>query len=376
MADQIEQFILRMVEQSTPEKTAWNMEKIREGRPVRWNYIDGCMLTALNVLSDITGNGCYAAFADRVMDHFVREDGSILTLQPEERQLDDINEGRVLFPAWQRTGNEKYRLAADRLHRMLMEQPRTWEGSFWHKKIYPNQVWLDGIYMAQPFEAQYRLTFGDGDVSDILRQVRIVRERMRDPETGLYYHGYDASRKAFWADPETGLSRCVWLRALGWFTLALADLTEILPPGPERDEIAAIFRDLAASEANYADPATGLYWQVVDQGTGAGNYLESSGSSMIACGMLKGARLGVLDEAFRSLGQKTFTALSDRLVWRDGEPELGGICLVAGLGPENNRRRDGSYEYYLSEPVVANDAKGVAPFVLCYTEMLRAGLLN
>jgi unsaturated rhamnogalacturonyl hydrolase len=155
--------------------------------------------------------------------------------------------------------------------------------------------------------------------------------------------------------------------------MALADLSEILPDGAERDEIAGIFRSLAESVARYADPETGLYWQVVDQGSREGNYLESSGSSMMACGMLKGARLGILEERFAALGRKTFGTLTDRLIWKDGEPELGGICLVAGLGPENNRRRDGSFEYYVSEPVVSNDAKGVAPFVLCYTEMLRAG---
>ena len=373
MKDSIEAYIRKLVEKSTPERTAWNMEKIREGKPATWNYIDGCMLTALISLTDITGEESYAAFAERVMDYFVREDGEILTFEPEKRQLDDINEGRVLFPVYRMTGKEKYRKAADWLHRMLGEQPRTKEGSFWHKKIYPNQVWLDGIYMAQPFEALYQLTFGNGDVSDILKQVRTVKEKMRDPATGLYYHGYDASRTAFWADPETGLSRCVWLRALGWFFMALADLTEILPSGEERAEIAGIFSDLAESLARYADPGTGLYWQVVDQGGREGNYLESSGSSMIACGMMKGVRLGILGREFSSLAGKTFDTLTDRLVWKDGEPELGGICLVAGLGPENNRRRDGSFEYYVSEPVVANDAKGVAPFVLCYTEVLRAG---
>lgn len=372
MNDRIEQYILRLVERSTPDRTAWNMEKIREGKPATWNYIDGCMLNALLSLTDITGDGRYAAFAEQVTDYFVQENGEILTFDPEKRQLDDFNEGRVLFPVYRMTGKEKYRRAAEMLHRTLGQQPRTPEGSFWHKKIYPDQVWLDGIYMAQPFEALYQSAFGNGDRSDILKQVRIVREKMRDPETGLYRHGYDASRKAFWADPETGLSRCVWLRALGWFFMALADLAEILPAGADRDEIADIFRDLAGNIARYTDPETGLYWQVADQGGRKGNYPESSGSSMIAYGMLKGTRLGILDKSFGELGRRTFAALTERLAWKNGEPELGGICLVAGLGPENNRHRDGSFEYYISEPVVANDAKGVAPFVLCYTELRRA----
>lgn len=371
MNDRIEEYVRSLVRQSTPEKTAWNLEKIREGKPVQWNYIDGCMLRALTELTAITGDRMYYDFAEEVMDFFVREDGSIHTFRPERHHLDDYNEGRVLFPVYAESGKEKYKKAAEMMHRALMTQPRTEEGSFWHKDIYPNQVWLDGLYMALPFETQYRLTFGDGDCADVIRQVRTAVKHMKDPASGLYRHGYDASRKAFWADPETGLSRCVWLRALGWFTMALADLAELLPTGEGRDEIVSVFRDLAESESRYMDPETGLYWQVADQGGREGNYLESSGSSMIACGMMKGARLGVLEEKYRQLGLKTFHGLENRLVWRDGQPELGGICLVAGLGPEDNRRRDGSYEYYLSEPVVANDAKGVAPFVLCYTETMR-----
>ena len=194
---------------------------------------------------------------------------------------------------------------------------------------------------------------------------------MRDPVTGLYYHGYDASRKAFWADPETGLSRSFWLRAIGWFAVALADLCELFPTEEGGEETADILRDLMESILPFADPKTGLYWQVVDRGGQEGNYLESSGSSMIAFAMLKGSRMGVLGDRFRTQGRKTFEGLLGRLDWQNGSPELGGICLVAGLGPENNRRRDGSYEYYISEPVVANDAKGVAPFILCYTEVLR-----
>lgn len=373
MRETIEQYILELIRRSTPRRTAWNLEKVREGKDVSWNYIDGCMLTALNAMTEITGDDRYAAFVERVADSFVQEDGSIDTFRPEGRALDDYNEGRILFPIYRRTKNEKYRKAADYLHRCLMEQPRTEEGNFWHKKIYPNQVWLDGTYMALPFLATYEDTFGEGKILDIMEQLRVVRKRMRDPKTGLYYHGYDASRKAFWADPETGLSRNFWLRAIGWYALALTDLIEIIPKGmEERNELADTLRDLLESILKYADPVTGMYWQVADQGGREGNYLETSGSAMIACSMLKGTRLGVLDETFRENGKKTFEGIvNNHLKVTDGLIGLENICLVAGLGPENRPNRDGSYEYYISEPVVSNDAKGAAPFVLCYTEIRR-----
>ena len=373
MHEMIERYILDLIRRSTPEKTAWNIEKVREGVPVKWNYIDGCMLTALIAMTSITGDDRYVAFAEQVADHFVQEDGSILTFNPDNRALDDYNESRILFPMAERTGRDKYRRAAEQQYRCLQEQPRTYEGSFWHKRIYPDQVWLDGSYMAFPFMAMYQRYLGPGDYSDIIRQLWVIRQRMRDPVTGLYYHGYDASRKAFWADPETGLSKNFWLRADGWFACALADLAEIIPEDrPERAEIAEMLADLTKSVSRYADPDTGMYFQVIDRAGREGNYPETSGSSMMAYAMLKGARLGILDERFRALGQKTFRGITDGfLIVRDGMPELQNICLVAGLGPENNRRRDGTYEYYISEPVVANDAKGAAPFVLCYTEVRR-----
>jgi unsaturated rhamnogalacturonyl hydrolase len=259
------------------------------------------------------------------------------------------------------------------LYRSLSEQPRTAEGNFWHKEIYPNQVWLDGTYMALPFAAMYENSFGKGEIRDIMTQMRNVRQKMRDPKTGLYSYGYDASRKAFWADPETGLSRNFWLRAIGWYSLALADLIELIPKGmEERDELAETLRELMESISAFADPESGMYHQVVDQAGREGNYPETSGSAMIACAMLKGTRLGALDESFREKGRKTFDGICrNHLKVQDGMVELDNICLVAGLGPENNRRRDGSYEYYISEPVVQDDAKGIAPLVLCYSEVKR-----
>ena len=373
MHETIENYILELIRQSTPRRTAWNLEKVREGKDVSWNYIDGCMLTALNTMTEITGDDRYAAFVEEVADSFVQEDGSIDTFKPEKHALDDYNEGRILLPMFARTENGKYRKAAEMLYHSLMEQPRTAEGNFWHKQIYPDQVWLDGTYMALPFLAMYENTFGKGEIRDIMEQLRVIRKKMRDPETGLYYHGYDASRKAFWADPETGLSRNFWLRADGWFACALADLTEIIPADrPERAEIAGMLAELAESVARYADPETGMYMQVIDQGNREGNYPETSGSAMMAYAMLKGARSGVLDSRYGIMGRKTFTGITEGFMTvRDGMPELTNICLVAGLGPEDNRRRDGSYEYYISEPIVANDAKGAAPYVLAYTEIRR-----
>ena len=372
MYEQIDRYIRRLVNESSPERTAWNMERVRAGKPVNWNSIDGCMLNSLLQMSSVTGDAEYAGFVRRFVDSFVSEDGTIRTYQVEKYNLDDINEGRVLFPIWEQTGDPKFRKAAEKLYEQLKQQPRTFEGNFWHKLIYPNQVWLDGIYMAQPFYVQYTKVFGNGDYSDTVRQIETVHRRMLDPKTGLYYHGYDASKKAFWADSVSGCSQNFWLRSVGWFATALVDLLEIIDDRNAWETVKDIFCGLMSSMKRYTDSETGMYYQVIDQGGRTGNYLETSGSCMIAYAMLKGARLGVLSEDYAAFGKKTFDGIIRTQLTMDGDSvDLGGICLVAGLGPEDNRRRDGSFEYYISEPIVKNDAKGVAPFVMCYSEIIR-----
>jgi unsaturated rhamnogalacturonyl hydrolase len=369
----IERYVQRIMAESAPDKPLWNIEKIHQGKINGWNYIDGCMMIALLNLYKITGDEKYYDFAENFLDYYVFEDGSIRGFKEEEYNLDNICEGRVLFDVYAKSGKEKYRKAIDTLYGQLLRQPRTHEGSFWHKAIYPNQVWLDGLYMAQVFYTKYTAEYeGGAHYDDILNQFRNVRKKMFDPATGLYRHGYDASKTAFWAG-EDGCSKNPWLRSLGWFSAALIDVTADVDRDDFRTEMTAIAKELAENLLPYIDQESGMLWQVPNQVGREGNYPETSGSAMVAYFYLKGARLGILDKSYAAVGAKIFHSICDRyLTETDGNLNLGGICLVAGLGPENNRRRDGTYEYYISEPVVENDAKGLAPFLMCYTELLQS----
>lgn len=367
----IERYVERIMAESTPDKPLWNIEKIAEGKINGWNYIDGCMMIALLNMYKITGQKRYYDFAENFLDYYVFEDGSLRGFREEEYNLDNICEGRVLFDVYKMSGKEKYRKAIETLYGQIKRQPRTHEGNFWHKAIYPNQVWLDGLYMAQVFYSKYTGEFENGaHYDDILAQFRIVREKMYDPATGLYRHGYDASKTAFWAG-EDGCSKNPWLRSLGWFSAALIDVTADVDRKEFREEMTVIARELAQNLLPYIDQETGMLWQVPNQIGREGNYPETSGSAMVAYFYLKGARLGILDKSYAPVGEKIFQSICERyLTETEGKLNLGGICLVAGLGPENNRRRDGTYEYYISEPIVENDAKGLAPFLMCYTELL------
>ncbi len=377
--NQIERYVERIMAESTPERPLWNIEKIKEGKVNGWNYIDGCMMIALLNMHRITGESRYYEFAEHFLDHYVFEDGSLRGFKEADYNLDNICEGRVLFDVYRMSGKEKYRKAIETLHGQILRQPRTHEGNFWHKAIYPNQVWLDGLYMAQVFYARYTTDYeGGAGYGDILKQFSTVREKMFDPETGLYRHGYDASKTAFWAG-EDGCSRNPWLRSLGWFSAALIDVTaEVGDRDPEfTAKMTSIAKELAENLLPYIDKESGMLWQVPNQVGREGNYPETSGSAMVAYFYLKGARLGMLDKSYAAIGEGIFQAICDRyLTETEGRLNLGGICLVAGLGPENNRRRDGSYEYYISEPIVENDAKGLAPFLMCYTERLLANKEN
>lgn len=373
MYEEIDRYIDRLLDGSAPDAPLWNIENIRLGKKPAWNYIDGCMITALLCASEITGEKKYFDFAENFIDYYVFDDGTIRGYSKEKFNLDDVNEGKVLFELYEKTHKEKYKKAISLLESQLEEQPRTATGNFWHKQIYPNQIWLDGLYMGQVFSALYKKYFGNKDYSDVVNQYKSVRKLMFDENKKLYYHGCDCSKKAFWADKETGCSKNFWLRSIGWFCISLIDIIEFIDDENAKSELVKIFAEEIDGISQYADKETSMYYQVVDKGGEEGNYLETSGSSMIAYAMMKGARLGVIDGKYAEQGRKTFDGICKKYlsISENGDLNLGGICLVAGLGPEDNPRRDGSYEYYISEPVVENDAKGVAPFVLCYTEVKR-----
>lgn len=369
----IDRYIDRLIEESTPDAPIWNIENIRKGKEPAWNYIDGCMMTSLYTIYRLTGNRKYLDFIDNFVDYYVFDDGTIRGYEMSTYNLDNVNEGRVLFDLYRETGKPKYKRAINLLYSQLQSQPRTEGGNFWHKKIYPNQVWLDGLYMAQVFYTRYETTYNRGrNYGDIVKQFRNVWLNMYDNDKKLYYHGWDTSKQAFWADPETGLSKSFWLRSIGWYTVGLVDAISYfdLSRPNLKTELITIFRKTIEGLEQYIDPEKHMFWQVVDQMGREGNYVETSGSAMIAYAMMKGARLGFVDRRFAAVGEKIFNGICrEYLTETDGELNLGGICLMAGLGPENNPARDGTYEYYISEPVVENDAKGTGPFVMAYTEI-------
>lgn len=338
-----------------------------------WDYTAGVVLLAIEQVGRRTNDPKYAAYVRSNIDRLVHTDGSIKSYELEEFNLDQIAEGRLLFPLYAATKDERYRKAIELLREQLRRQPRTSEGGFWHKQIYPQQMWLDGLYMAGPFLAQYAVTFGDtAAFHDAAKQILLVARHTRDARTGLFYHGWDESKAQSWADPQTGLSPNFWGRAVGWYAMAIADVLDFLPTShPDRPAILRVFRELAQAVSNVQDPVSGLWYQVLDQPNRKGNYHETSASGMFAYAFAKGVRKGYLSSEYMDVARRAYDGLITRMVSEDekGLLSLNRIVAVSGLG--GKQQRSGSFEYYISEPVVSNDYKGVGPFILASLELNR-----
>ena len=344
------------------------------GRSQRWSYEQGVVLKGMEQVWRATNDSKYFNYIQRTIDAMVKDDGTIRTFALEDYNLDNILLGRILLLLYKTTKIEKYRKAADLLREQLRTHPRTSEGGFWHKKIYPTQMWLDGLYMAEPFYAEYAAMFHeDSDFDDIAKQFILIERHTRDAKTGLLYHGWDESRKQRWADPNTGHSPNFWGRAMGWYAMALVDTLDYFPKThPKRTGLIAILKRLAAAVAKYQDDQSGLWYEVLDRAGAKGNYLEASASSMFVYALAKGTHRNYLPASHMQVAEKGYRGILKQFVETrtDGRVDFKGTVSVGGLG--GNPYRDGSYEYYLSERVVTNDPKGVGAFLLAATEMETA----
>ncbi len=341
----------------------------------KWNYEQGLILEALYQVYIYTGDVKYFQFIKDNLDQYIETDGKIKTYKFGSFNIDLVNPGRALLYTYKKTGIEKFKIAADTLRKQLKYQPRTPSNGFWHKLIYPNQMWLDGLYMGQPFYALYSKMYNQPEFyEDIIHQFTLIERKTRDKKTGLLYHAWDESKEQSWADPITGRSPNFWGRAMGWYSMALVDVLDILPENySRRMELKKILQRFAKAIVNYKDKETNIWYQVVDQPAREGNYLEASATSMFAYALAKGANKGYINKKYLTIAKDIFEGLLKNLtrIENTGYINLYNICRSAGLG--GTPYRDGSFEYYISEPKRMNDIKGYGPFILAALELHKAG---
>ena len=342
-----------------------------------WRYSSSFAVHAIARLGVETGQQKYLDYARKYMEPFVDEQGRVSheSYDPKKYRLDDVVPGRVLLLLYDQTRDEKLLVGPRQLAEQLKTQPRTKDGGYWHKQIYPHQLWLDGIFMDCPFMVEFATRANEPQWHDeAVNQILTIAKHTRDPKTGLFYHGYDESRGEKWANQETGTSQCFWGRAVGWYALGIVETLRTLPPDhPRRGDVLDVFRGLAEAITKVQDEKTGLWWQVLDQPNRAGNYLESSASSMFVYSLAAGVRLGYLDRKYAAVARRGYEGMLAQFIEIDpasGNVSLKDTCQVAGLG--GRPYRDGSYAYYIREPRISNDPKGVAPFILAAMEMERA----
>lgn len=361
----------------------------------KWSYVMGIELEAMLDTYLRYGGDDIKAYCTEYTDTMISPEGEIRGFKLKDYNLDNVRTGHFLTRMYEHFPELKNLKAMNTLMRQLADQPRTNEGVYWHKAIYAYQVWLDGIFMGLPFRVLtasmlYAPELAGPIYDDAVEQVKSTYDRTYDPKTGLNRHAWDESREMFWSDNETGLSQHCWARAQGWYTMALIELLDALPNDYERrGEVEELLTKCFDNIIKWQDPKTGVWYQVMDSPGREGNYLEATASSMFAYSLLKAARKGyVKDPKYREAGIKAYNGIIDNFIREnaDGTISLTNCCAVAGLGPgispavlkaapkvKENKRRDGSYAYYLSEPVRDNDAKGVGPFIWASLEMEELG---
>ena len=343
-------------------------------KPWKWNYELGALLEGMDAVWYDTANGAYYHYIKDSVDPFISAVGSISTYDQAAYSQDNVLLGRQLLFLYRVTQDKRYYEAAVTLRQQLASQPRNPSGGFWHKQIYPNQMWLDGLYMAEPFLAEYASVFQEPqDFAEITQQFSLIEQHTRDPKTGLLYHGWDESKQQKWANPASGTSPNFWARGMGWYMMALVDTLPYFPDDdPGRAQLLAILKRTAAAIVHYQDPASGLWYQVVDKAGEKGNYFESSAACMFTYALAKGVRMGYLPTEYSANAKKAWGGIQTHFIKKDPDGKLTLTGTVQAIGLGGGEHRDGSYAYYVSSPVVSNDPKGIGAFLLAATEMEHA----
>jgi len=346
---------------------AWQLDY---GKRLYFGYSQGVGCSAMLQLWKTTGDKRYFDYVKQWADSVIHKNGEIHLYTPETYNLDFINSGKILFDVYKQTGDIKYRIAIDQLIDQLKTHPRTSDGGFWHKKIYEHQMWLDGIYMASPFMAQYGAEFNQPQwIDEAINQITLCQKYTYDSKTGLNHHAWDESKSQRWADPETGLSPNFWGRSIGWYFMAVVDALDFIPAEhPRRGELIAIIQGLADALPKYQDK-NGLWYQVIDQPERKGNFPEASVTTQCMYAYAKAVNKGYIDKKYRRIALKAFTGIKHNLIKKndDGTLSLTRCCAMGGLG--GNPYRDGSFEYYIGEKMRDNDAKATGPFIMGCIEL-------
>ena len=336
-------------------------------KTLRWDYCQGLELQAFYKVWEKTKDKRYFDYMKSYTDTIIDSNGKIIVYKKSDYNIDKVNPGKFLFLLYSTTKEEKLRIAIDSLYSQLQSHPRTSDGGFWHKKVYPHQMWLDGLYMGTPFLAEYAMRNNlPASTDDAIHQILTMAKHGYDAKTGLYYHGWDESRSQRWSNPKTGQSPNFWSRSIGWYMMSMVDALDFIPAShPQRDEVIKILQNLTDSLLNFNDPKTGMWYQVTDKTDEKGNYLESTGSSMFIYSMVKAGQKGYLPKSYLKKGKSLYKQFVKTFIKtnNDGTISVTNCCAVAGLGGDKNYR-DGSFEYYISEPVRDNDPKAVAPFMM------------
>lgn len=339
----------------------------------RWSYTHGLVLLAIQKVYNETGDERYMQYVKSYADTMITADGVIKNYKITDYNIDHINPGKILFSLHKETKDDRYEKVIKTLKKQLEWQPRTREGGYWHKLRYPYQMWLDGLYMGEPFYAQYAVEYDTPEVfDDIANQFILCEKRTRNEKSGLLYHGWDESRVQSWSDPESGNSAEVWGRAVGWFAMALVDVLDYFPKEHKsRAEIITILQRLASTVSAVQDKETGTWYQVMDKPDAIGNYKEATVTCMLSYALAKGVRKGYLDSKYLSVAKKAYQGILNTFVEVEdsGEMHIHKCCAVAGLG--GDPYRDGTYDYYINERIVSNDTKATGPFIMASLEFER-----